>query len=415
MPPPHIAIIGCGISGPVTALLLKQRGYEVTLFERVANPEPVGAGFLLQPAGLYVLQQINLANKMVALGAMVHRLHGKNHRGESVVDLAYRDLHPDHFGLGVHRAALYGLLYDACQEADVNLITGCHITQYTQNATKVTLVDENSQPYTGFDGCIVATGTHSNLRDQAKQIRYSSKLYPWGALWSIVPLEGFDCDNELRQRFHGTHKMTGVLPTGKTHLQSPENLFSFFWSMPISEEESWPHASLDDWRAEVIRLWPEITPLIEKITDKSQLSFATYRDVRMSQWHEGRVLFIGDCAHGMSPQLGQGANLGLTDALTVSEALTETPDDTVNAFKNYTTLRRSQLRYYQWASSFVTPWFQSHSKTMGVLRDSLHGAMCHMPVLRRHMLLTLACMKTGLFSCYDLKRFESLRELVRSV
>ena len=53
---------------------------------------------------------------------------------------------------------------------------------------------------------------------------------------------------------------------------------------------------------------------------------ATYRHVALPRWNEGPVLFIGDAAHGTSPQLGQGANLGLLDAWTLAEALADSGD-----------------------------------------------------------------------------------------
>ena len=44
--------------------------------------------------------------------------------------------------------------------------------------------------------------------------------------------------------------------------------------------------------------------------DVGQLTDAAYRDVLMPRWHEGNVVYLGDAAHAMSPQLGQGTSLG---------------------------------------------------------------------------------------------------------
>ena len=66
----RIAVIGCGIAGPAAALFLRRLDAEVTVFDKVPNLCPVGAGFLLQPAGLDVLNQLKL-------------LHGRGDRSES--------------------------------------------------------------------------------------------------------------------------------------------------------------------------------------------------------------------------------------------------------------------------------------------------------------------------------------------
>ena len=49
-----------------------------------------------------------------------------------------------------------------------------------------------------------------------------------------------------------------------------------------------------------------------QVTQPAQLAQGTYRDVVMHRSREGRVLFIGDASHAMSPQLGQGAMLEIT-------------------------------------------------------------------------------------------------------
>ena len=60
MQPQSIAIIGAGTAGLATAALLAQQGHAITLIERAPALEPVGAGLLLQPAGLSVLHRMGL-------------------------------------------------------------------------------------------------------------------------------------------------------------------------------------------------------------------------------------------------------------------------------------------------------------------------------------------------------------------
>ncbi|HZV38806.1 MAG TPA: NAD(P)-binding protein, partial [Pseudoxanthomonas sp.] len=58
--PLDIAIVGYGTGGQAAALLLQRDGHRVRVFERVPDPGPVGAGFLLQPTGLQALWRMGL-------------------------------------------------------------------------------------------------------------------------------------------------------------------------------------------------------------------------------------------------------------------------------------------------------------------------------------------------------------------
>ena len=117
----------------------------------------------------------------------------------------------------------------------------------------------------------------------------------------------------------------------------------------------------------------------------------------MRRWHDDRIVFIGDAAHCTSPQLGQGANLGLVDALTLAACLKETPG-LGEALARYTRTRKKHTEFYQQASRWLTPFFQSDSAAGAWLRDKTFGLLCKTPYLRTEMLRTLAGLKTGFFT-----------------
>ena len=89
-----------------------------------------------------------------------------------------------------------------------------------------------------------------------------------------------------------------------------------------------------------------------------------------------------------APQLGQGANLALCDALSLARQL---KDDAplVHALKGFEAQRKPVARYYTLMSRALTPVFQSSSKFIGVLRDAVMGLSCRLPVIRNWMGWTL--------------------------
>ncbi len=128
---------------------------------------------------------------------------------------------------------------------------------------------------------------------------------------------------------------------------------------------------------------------------------ASYRHVTLPRCNVGPVLFIGDAAHGTSPQLGQGANLGLLDAHALSGALAETIDLGA-ALALFARRRSSSVRFYRQASHLLTPFFQSRLWPLGLLRDAFMGTACHVPGLRPMMATTLAGLRRGWLSSAEL-------------
>lgn len=395
-----IAIVGAGTAGLATAIFLARQGYAVRLLERGEQLQPVGAGILLQPSGLAVLQRLGLLAECTALGAPVSRLYGTSCQGRVILDTRYHDWQPGSFGLGIHRGVLMTALLNAAQRAGVQVETGVNVSRFEQASGHIRLLSQD-QPLGDFAALILADGTRSALRAQMP-VRQWSRPYPWGALWSMLPTAASTETGELRQWYRGCREMFGLMPTGSTHQARDLPLTSLFWSLPLSEHEAWRQAGLDAWKTRVRRLAGEAAEAyLQRIDDPQQLTLAAYADVRMQRWHAGRVLAIGDCAHAMSPQLGQGANMALVDAAALADALGEAADATQQAldwnatFTRYGDARRDHLRYYRQASRLLTPLFQSNSNTLAVLRDIALTLARHNRFGRQHAVSTLVGARSG--------------------
>ncbi len=110
-------------------------------------------------------------------------------------------------------------------------------------------------------------------------------------------------------------------------------------------------------------------------------------------WRD-RLVFIGDAAHGMSPQLGQGVNMALLDGQALADAL-RTQTDIERALADYARTRANHIAVYQWLSRWLTPLFQSDLALFGTLRDRAFGPFGQMPFARREMLKILTGTKRG--------------------
>jgi 2-polyprenyl-6-methoxyphenol hydroxylase-like FAD-dependent oxidoreductase len=388
MTPPtlRIAIVGCGTAGPAAAVLLRRLGHEVVLFERAPDCKAVGAGFLLQPSGMEVLRGIGILDDILAHAAKVDRLHVLEAGGGTLLDLKYRELGEGNFGAGLHRPVLLHCLIQAMRDAAVEVRWGWEITGVSRSANQWTLAAADGRSCGGFDLLIVADGARSQLRELAGTGGVN-RGYPWGAHWFIGKNRGVFPENELYQVVDGTRRLGGFLATGRD-LDGGEPLVSLFWSIRIADDAAWRAKSLDEWKQQILALCPKAAELLGQITSWEQVLTARYGDVRMRRWHADGVVVLGDAAHAMSPQLGQGVNLALADAACLADCLASGPVPA--ALARYQRRRRFPLGYYQFATRWLTPWFQSDHEWISPFRRVFFTIGQRIPFARRLMILSMA-------------------------
>ena len=387
-----VGIVGAGFAGAAAALFLAERGHKVTLYEEAPEPQPVGAGILMQPMGLAVLADLGLLPGALERGSRVESLSCVTPTGRRVLDLSYRDLFGDWHGLGMHRGALFELLHDQLPLRGVMLRTGASVqrSRLTSRGIRPILAD-GTEPGE-HELLVVADGARSALRRTVPDARATP--YPWGALWYVGPDPDQIFAGKLQQVAASTTTLLGFLPCGKGPRRAGEvPLVSLFWSLPVRDFAR-PGFELLRWKEQVLGLEPRAEALLRQIDDARQLLPASYFDVVMPRFHARRMAFIGDAAHATSPQLGQGTNLALEDARVLAACVSAGRDLDV-ALARFTRARMAHVRYYQRSSWGLTPFFQSDFSAFSGLRDVLMGPLCSFGPSRRLMLTTLAGVQRG--------------------
>lgn len=418
--PLSVAIVGAGTAGAAAATLLARQGHRVTVLERVARPGPVGAGITLQPTGQAALRALGVLDEVVARGAVVERLTCARADGRSLIELAYADLDPRLCGLGVHRGTLFHVLLAAMQAAGAELRCGVAITGSQLDGAGRWLTSEEGERLGPYQLVIAADGSVCELHGCAPRVQ--SRAYPWGALWLVAEdTAGFAAERRIHQIVDGAHTMLGFLPTGCAPSHGGEGagegaaagagavagsgdrglggkqVVSMFWSLRADRVDAWRAAGLSPWRDRVLRLEPRAEGLLDSIDDLEPVLFARYRDVAMWPWHGERIVFLGDAAHATSPQLGQGANLALLDAVALAEELAGIGErELPAALAAYSAARRRQLAFYQLATRALTPLFQSDSRLLAWLRDRAFPASRWLRPLRRRMVRTMVGVDRGI-------------------
>lgn len=369
----RIAICGCGIGGLTAATLAQRAGFDVTLFDQFAVPEPVGSGLVIQPVGLRILEQLGAADAALAKGAKGYHMIGHEAvSGRTVLDVSYGPVGGANFGLGIHRASLFAALMEAATRDGITVTPQHRVVSTNVTDTGRFVTFENGTTSGPFDLVVDATGARSPLSP------LRSAPLPYGAIWGTVdwPEQSTLAYNRLQQRYRRASNMIGVLPIG-TLPGCDKAKAALFWSLPRDGIKAWQDAPIAQWQAQATALWPELAPFTDQITDHSQMTPAVYTHGSLAAPFGDRIAYIGDAAHRASPQLGQGANMALLDAAALVRCLAALPVG--QALPRYAKARRLHTNTYQAMSWAFTPMYQSNSRILPVLRDYVLGPLSKLP------------------------------------
>jgi 2-polyprenyl-6-methoxyphenol hydroxylase-like FAD-dependent oxidoreductase len=372
-----IAICGCGPAGLASALLLQRQGHRVRIFERFESPRPVGSGLIVQPTGLGALEELGLCDAALTLGARIERLFGRVMPSNRVVlDVRYSALGRGWHGLALQRSALFDLLHRAVTRAGIEIVPGVEVSAVERSGEQTIPRDLSGNRLGAFDLVVDALGARSPLA----ALRVKRKVLPYGALWANIPWpdEGSFDANALEQRYFCARRMAGVLPIGSGGAGQPR-LAAFFWSLRRDQFPAWRARPLAEWKLEIERLWPEAAAATSTLIDHEQLVFAQYDHFTLQTPYSDGLVHIGDAGRSTSPQLGQGANMALLDALALARAL-QSDGTLLEQLRRYKRLRFWHVRLFQAASAMFTPFYQSDSRLLPLVRDWLAAPISRLPI-----------------------------------
>ncbi|MBC1433922.1 NAD(P)-binding protein [Listeria rocourtiae] len=303
-------IIGGGIAGLMTGIALQQAGFQVEIFEKVDEVTRVGAGITVAPNGIAALEQLGLAEQVKALGNVSSQgIAIMDETGKPITKLAdKKHAFPIY---AIHRADLRAVLLAALEEGTLKQGQKCdHITQ---NDSGVVLQMNDGSEAIG-DYVIVADGIHSTLRDSIfgkQSLRYANYTC-WRGIaesWSN------DADSNSFTETWGTKGRIGIVPLS--------NKETYWFAVIAAPENSIAHQTY------------ELTNLVERFgvyhqpicdvleaTNPDKVIRGDIYDLEpMKSFVRGRVVLVGDAAHAMTPNLGQGGCQAMEDAIILRNCL----------------------------------------------------------------------------------------------
>lgn len=392
-----IAVIGSGPTGASTALFLNQKGFDVTVFEKKVIPKPIGAGFMLQPTGMLMLQKLGLLDKIAKRATPINRLYGVNENNKEVLDLRFDYLKNFKHSLGIHRGLIFKVLHEELNKKSISLKVGNEITSFRKTSDKIIPINSDNEKLGEFDLLVIADGSRSKLRDKTS-VKFKKHWYDWLAMWYVLEDTDFKMGNKIYHKYEKTKKLLGFMPIGfgpdKTN---DKRLVNLFYSVPETRLNEIKNGTLGKWKEEVCKLDKIGEHYLNQIQSMDDFTYTGYGRMKPSRMYDDKIAIVGDAAHGMSPQLGQGISMGLLDGCSLANSIDEC-DNVENGLVSFSKDRMSHLKYYLWADSMSAPLFQSHQFHQSYMRDIGFPLLKSIPFTYKLFLETMIGVKTGLFS-----------------
>jgi 2-polyprenyl-6-methoxyphenol hydroxylase-like FAD-dependent oxidoreductase len=349
MPSQHVAakalIIGAGIAGPAAALFLRRAGIRAEIFDGRAEPETIGGGITIAPNGMKVLEHLGLDRRLASQGGSMERICFRDAEGRLLA--RYDNARPGQFdqpAVAMPRAALHQALLESAGEAEIPLHFGKRLVDVVERSDEVVAVFDDGSEARG-DYLVGADGIHSAVRraflPQVAPV-YSGRLAVGGFVDGDP--RSWDGKDDARQ-INLTLGASGSF--GYCNGGARDRRW-MWWSTARHEQEpsrsdlaAIPKEALVAELLERHAGWH--TPVAEFIGRTAEIMRVPIYEVpRLPQWWRGRIVLIGDSAHAMSPQAGQGASVALEDAMYLAAMLKQFAGNHFQAFAAYEDGRRER-------------------------------------------------------------------------
>lgn len=342
------------------------------VYEQAPELVEIGAAIALSANSTREFARLGLLDDLAAASTIPTELIYRHWRDGSRIaahPVANDHSYVERYGapyFGVHRADLQKILSAALGEQGLHL--GCRLVNIVDEGDALVLTFANGR-VEHADVVVGADGVRSTVRrwvTGADDAAYSGT----SAFRGVVPTENLRSlsDPHAIQFWMGpdAHVLHYAIGGGGEFV----NFFAV-----VETPQIWLHnGSVADVHEDVpvasFRGWhPAVTEMIAAA--ESPILWALFTVRPLLHWHRGRVVILGDAAHGMLPHHGQGANTSIEDAFALAGLLEGcAPEGVDTAFTRFQDLRRARTRKIQRSSWVTSSLLHLHDGPAADLRNA---------------------------------------------
>jgi 2-polyprenyl-6-methoxyphenol hydroxylase-like FAD-dependent oxidoreductase len=304
-----VSIIGAGIGGLTTALMLKNKGLDVKLFESSAEIKPVGAGILIAHNAMQVFQKLGIHDKVEKAGNKIShiKITDTQLNDTSTVDLTEYEKKYGVHNIAIHRGELQKILANEIGYDKINLSK--RLTKIEKAELFKLTFEDNSIVESKL--VIGADGINSVVRNQffkKSTIRKANQK-----CWRGI------CEIELPEKYH--NEFNEAWGKGKRFGFVKISDKKVYWFAVINSK----NVKTDEVNlAEIFKEFHRDILNLILTTNKDQIIVNDIVDLKpINKWQDKNICLIGDAAHATTPNMGQGACQAIEDAYVLGKLLDE--------------------------------------------------------------------------------------------
>ena len=325
-------VVGGGIGGLSVARELTIRGLPVSVLEKAPQLDPVGAGIIMNPNAMCVLERNGLADALRQNAWPYLMRETCDRRGRLLATRDYRPLYDSgklSRGALVHRAHLLEVLFNGVPREAVHF--GVALKSIDLGADGVRVESERHGAFEA-DLLVGADGIHSEVRRRA--FGEVAPLYMGYRSHRLV------VDNVAATRnfteFLGHGQRIGLVPISEARL--------YVWTTFNSPRDRPPVLDSADRFRELFGQFTDerVRRALSQIRSPDEIISTAIEELRLERWVQGRAVLLGDAVHAMTPNIGQGAGMAMEDAAVLADELA-TASRLELALENYGRRRKPRV------------------------------------------------------------------------
>ncbi|MFZ3310206.1 MAG: FAD-dependent monooxygenase [Xanthobacteraceae bacterium] len=346
----RIAIIGGGLAGLATAAALARFRIEAEVFEQAPRLGEIGAGINVSPQAIKALYEIGLGGRIAAAANIAPGVLTREMNTGARLDYRDQSSAAARFGAGIHTFHRADLLDALASGLDARSIHLDHRLVGIEERPPIVGLSFANGVTRETDLVIGADGIHSLVR--LILYGHDKPVYTGQMVWRAL-LPGSDCPAEVLE------------PSGHVQWLGPGRHFFAYYlrgrevvnivtqeDTDLWVEEGWSiPGDPDAMRASFPNPEPMLAKLLNAITQCSK--WGLFTRPLTDNWGRGRIALIGDAAHAMLPNAGQGASQAFEDAYILARWLAAGRDDPIAAMQNFRRVRIPRVHAVQRFSAAI--------------------------------------------------------------